>query len=267
MFRRFAMAVSGVVLAFSGASAASAQTGPVITFFGAPFPVVGAQSGRTDYSAVPLSDGWTVSSPNGIANADVQICDEFCYQTLWTYPPGGKPGGADTVHGRAQWNQPIQNTSGNDSAVLEGTATDELGNSSTNSTNTIYPRLRRSSNASYGPGWRTARSPSYIGGWVNGKPSGQIHYSAKPGATATFQVSGSSSYPARVSFISDTGPAMGVVALSINGHTKDVSLRTGTANVSRVIVWNSGLLNLDEAYTLSVRVISGRVDVEGFITN
>ena len=89
-------------------------------------------------------------------------------------------------------------------------------------------------------------------------------YSAKAGATATYQFSGSR----LVSFVSDTGPSRGEVALSINGGAfKDVKLSGGSSTVNRVVVWNSGFLNDNDSYTLTVKVVSGRVDVEGFITN
>lgn len=70
-----------------------------------------------------------------------------------------------------------------------------------------------------------------------------------------------------MSFVSDTGPTRGEVALSINGHTKDVNLGVGSVKVNRVIVWNSGYLDTRKSYTLTVTVVSGRVDVEAFITN
>ena len=57
------------------------------------------------------------------------------------------------------------------------------------------------------------------------------------------------------------------MALKVNGQTvKDVNL-SGGSKVNRVIVWNSGYLNVNNSYTLTVKVVSGRVDVEGFITN
>ena len=71
-----------------------------------------------------------------------------------------------------------------------------------------------------------------------------------------------------MSFVSDTGPSRGEVALSINGGAfKDVKLSGGSSTVNRVVVWNSGFLNDNDSYTLTVKVVSGRVDVEGFITN
>lgn len=177
MFRRFAVTVFGVVLMLSGASVASAQTAPSVTFFPSPLPLIGTQ--LSDSSPAPfiqLKDGWTMSSPNGIADAGVDFCGSC--DTIWQYPPPGQPGGADKVSGKYQWSQ--QATQGTSSFVkLEGAADDELGNHGQNST-AIFPELTDSMSATiYSPGWQTSSCKCYT--------DGLIRYSTKPGAPRPFR--------------------------------------------------------------------------------
>ena len=205
MFRRFAVAVFGVVLALGSASAASAHVkvrvvAPLVNFWPSPVPLIGqslsmATTGAP-YWLARLKDGWTMTSANGIASAYVQYSDT----TIWGYPPAGQPGGAHKVTGKYQWTQRVGH--GDD---LFGSATDQQGNTGTNAA-FIFPGLSNSSSASYSGGWQTSACKCYI--------NGQILYSTKPGAMATFQVSEST----LVSFVSDTGPGRGVVALAVNGH-------------------------------------------------
>lgn len=250
-FRTLVAPVLGVALALGTASAASAHvkgapTAPTVNFFASPLPAVGTTlSNSTDTPSISLKDGWTMSSSHGIASAYVDFYNGSSSKQVWSYS-----GGADTVTGKYQWSQQIGNFT-----ELDGSATDELGNTGSNSTY-ISPGLSDSGGASYGPGWQTSKCNCYT--------DGQILYSTKAGATATYQFSGSR----LVSFVSDTGPSRGKVALSINGGAfKDVKLSGGSSTVNRVIVWNSGYLNDNDSYTLTVKVVSGRVDVEGFITN
>jgi hypothetical protein len=161
-------------------------------------------------------------------------------------------GGADTLTGKYQWSQQIV---GEDNVNLLGFAVDQHGDTASNSTN-ISPSLSDSGSATYSPGWRARLCKCYT--------SGQILYSSTPGATAAFQVN--SPDHSLVSFVSDTGPTRGKATLTINGHTTDVNLKAGTTNRNRLIVWNSGYLKYPgNTYTLTVKVISGRADVEGFI--
>lgn len=252
--RRYILAALVALLALVPASA-SAQTGPVITFFKSPLPIVGSQlSDSTLKPQVRLKDGWTVTSPNGIANAFVDYSPNTTGvpSQIWSYPPSGQPGGADKVTGKFQWSQEANFTQR--SSVLLGRGTDEQGNTGPFYSIAMDTWLFNSNSASYSAGWQTSTCKCYT--------SGQILYSTKAGATASFQVSNSR----LASFVSDTGPDRGVAALTINGHTTDVSLGVGSRKVNRIIVWNSGYLKSANTYTLTVRVISGRVDVEGFIT-
>jgi hypothetical protein len=74
---------------------------------------------------VQLKDGWTVSSANGIASANVDFTDSSGATTqVWGYPRPGQPGGADKVTGKYQWSQQANS----DETGLDGSATDELGN-------------------------------------------------------------------------------------------------------------------------------------------
>jgi hypothetical protein len=256
-FRRFAVPVFGVALALGGASSASAQTNPTFTFFKTALPVVGTQlSDSTLAPFISLKDGWTISSPYGISGAQVfycpaSACDCSVQPSQGTCPAIWSGDGADTVTGKYQWSQQV----GGDNVNLLGFAVDHRLDTWSNSTN-ISPSLSDSGSAAYSPGWRASFCRCYT--------SGQILYSSTPGATATFQVS--SPDDSLVSFVSDTGPTRGKAALTINGHTTDVNLKAGTTNGNRMIVWNSGYLKFPgNTYTLTVKVISGRVDVEGFI--
>lgn len=251
------MAVFGVALALGAASSASAQTSLTITFFKSALPVVGTQlSDATLTPFISLKDGWTMSSPYGISGAEVfycpaSACDCSDEPSQGTCPMIWGSEGVDTVTGKYQWSQQV----GGDNVNLLGFAVDHHGNTLSNSTN-ISPSLSDSGSATYSPGWRASFCKCYT--------SGQILYSSTPGATATFQVN--SPDDSLVSFVSDTGPTRGKAALTINGHTTDVNLKAGTTNGNRVIVWNSGYLKYPgNTYIVTVKVISGRVDVEGFI--
>ena len=261
MFRRFTVAVFGVILALVPASA-SAQTSPItLKFFYSPLPVIGTQLSDSSFNPqVTLRDGWTVTSPNGIANASVEQCqgqaDPPC-NTVWNYTGGG-----DKASGKYQWTQQA-----GPETDIDGTATDTLGNTASNSGGTdIYAGVSGYSAASFSKGWHYSTCKCYTGG--------HILYSTTPGATATFVICGGQGdcqthdWTPMAAFVSDTGPGRGQVALSVTGlATHVVNLGVGSKKVNRVIVWDTPFLHpVFHAWKMTIKVISGRVDVNGFLT-
>ena len=172
MLRRFAVAVFGVVLVFSGlASAASAQTGPTITFFKSPLPVLGQTTGdSTPYLQVPVKDGWTLTSANGVAHGDVSYCQDTDCSLIWyaNYP---SPGPAK-VTGKYQW---VANLTTRVTG-LTGEVFDQLSNRATSSDLSTFNGIG-SSQASYSGIWRS----SYCTCYINHKNE----YSTQPGATTS----------------------------------------------------------------------------------
>lgn len=263
MFRRLAVAVFGLVLALGSASAASAQTSPItLNFFYSPLPVVGSQlSDSTLTPQVSLKDGWTVTSPNGIANASVEQCqgqgDPPC-NTVWNYTGGG-----DKVSGQYQWSQSAWNAV----TDIDGSATDKLGNTTGGGGgDDIQANLYGYSAASFSKGWQFSTCKCYTGG--------HILYSTTPGATATFVICGGQGdcqthdWTPMAAFVSDTGPGRGKVAVSVTGlRTHVVNLGVGGVKQNRVVVWDTPFLHpVFHAWVMTVKVISGRVDVDGFLT-
>jgi len=85
--------------------------------------------------------------------------------------------------------------------------------------------------------------------------------STKVGASASYGF-----YGRMVSLVSDKATSRGSVSLYIDGRfQKTVSLATSGVAVNRVIVWNSPYLK-DGSHILTLKVASGRVDVDAFIT-
>jgi hypothetical protein len=253
--KKILVTLAGVLLAVAPATAALASTGttssPTITFWAAPVPVIG--SALSDASTTPnveVKVGWTMTSPNGISHAHVNDCDpdgDYC-PTVWTYSGSGA---ATSVAGKFQSWQ-----SASESSYPDAYATDSEGNTS-NSVTGIGEFITDSGGATYSSGWKTSQCTCYT--------NGSILYSTTPRATATFD--NADGFGGLVSFVSDTGSTRGEVAITFNGKTTDVSLHTSGATKNRVIVWNSGYISWDNYSNLTIKVISGRVDVEGIVGN
>jgi hypothetical protein len=85
--------------------------------------------------------------------------------------------------------------------------------------------------------------------------------SSTVGATANLSFSGQ-----MVTLVSDKAPGRGSASLYIDGKfLKTVSLTTSGATVNRAIVWNSPYLSSNASHILTVKVSSGRVDIDAFI--
>ena len=245
-----ALVLAGTLLAAVPATSALASkapsTVPSITFFKSAIPIIG--SSLSDSSLGPnveVKDGWTITSPSGIANADTQYCDfqEDDCNIIWTFAGGAY--GPDSVTGKYQWWQGFTGEANN----LVTYATDESGNSSSSGV-MVGGELWDSTSATYSAGWKVSKCQCFT--------DGSVRYSTTPGATATFNASGAT----MVSFVSEKASNRGTVALSINGgKATDVKLTGATAN--RAVVWNSGYLS--GTSTLTVKVVSGRVDVDAFL--
>jgi len=223
-----------------GTVSAAAQSGPVFTFT-APRPVVGSQLSDSSFSpSIVIFDSWKVSTPNGISSASVQDVGGTCGGcTVWTYS-----GGADKTAGSYTSSFPTTNGI----YQLDGQATDGLGNTISAESEAVWGGVRDSSGFIYSSGWRVSHCSCYTGG--------TIRYSTRPGATATTHV-GHRSFLA--SFVSDeTG---GRVALTFGGHTTDVTL-SGAAEKNRVVVANIATPSGVPGRILTIKVLSGRVDVE-----
>lgn len=227
-----------------GTVSAAAQSGPAFTFT-PPRPVIGSQlSDSSQTPSVVIFDSWKVSTPNGISSASVQDVGGTCGGcTVWTYS-----GGADKTAGSYTSSFPTNNFS----YGLGGQATDGLGNTtSAGSPEAIWGGVRDSSGLLYSSGWRVSHCSCYTGG--------EIRYSTKPGATASYHV-GHHVY--QVSFVSDmTG---GKVALTFGTRTYDITL-SGASEKNRVVVKNIATVPNGQVRYLTLKVLSGRVDVEGFV--
>jgi hypothetical protein len=245
---RTLIAAAGAAVALVGLAATSAQAdsnGPNISYFKAPLPIIGTS--LTNSSSTPgisVKDGWTLFDTDGVCSAYTELYQSGSgWSTIWSF--GGSKS-TTTVSSNHAWSTPIGSYN-----ELYAHGTDCLGNTSSQY-DYVDPSLQQEGAATYGRGWTSSACSCWSGGAV-------LH-SSKAGATANYTFSGR-----LVSLVSNYGPngTRGTVSLSIDGRAAhQVSL--DKAAQQRVIAYNSGYLS-DSQHTLTVKVVSGRVDVDGFV--
>jgi hypothetical protein len=151
------------------------------------------------------------------------------------------------VNGQSQWNARVGSY-----YSFSTYGTDCLGNQSSGYAS-VSPSMEQQGAANYGAGWSSGACTCWSGG--------SVMKSSTVGATADYHF-----YGQMVSLVSDKATSRGSVSLYIDGKfQKTVSLRTASGTVNRVIVWNSPYLT-NATHVLTMKVASGRVDVDGFIT-
>jgi hypothetical protein len=247
-----AAVVSAAALALSvvGAGAAHADgTGPAFKFFQAPIPTVG--SVLSDSSGSPYvteKDGWAVNDGDGICSPtymNLYDGDTGTTTQVWNAPSTGRTvtslinnayTGAFHVNGYSEF---------------EGHATDCLGNTSS-AYDYIDPTLAQQGAASYGAGWSTSQGAVFSGG--------SVMYSTKVGATATY-----TGYGPLISLVSEQASNRGKVSISVDGQPATTVTLTKSATKNRVIVWNSKYLSTSGTHLVTLKVVSGRVDIDGFL--
>jgi hypothetical protein len=247
LYSALATATALAVVALGGvASPASADTvGPATKYFKSPLPVVGSilsdSSGTASFS---VKDGWSVNDGDGICSASTTLYQSNVgYTNVWNYS-GSRS--VKTVSSNYTWTERIGWY-----GQLSTTATDCLGNTAT-SYEYIEPTLAQEGAASFGAGWSTSAGAIWSGG--------SVFQSSKAGASATYSFSGR-----LVSLISDKASNRGKVSLSVDGGAATtVNLKGSTLN--RVIVWNSKYLSTSGSHLLTIKVVSGRVDIDAFLT-
>jgi hypothetical protein len=232
------------------AGPASADTnGPAVKYFKSPIPTVGSiLSDSSGSPSVQMKDGWAVNDGDGICSAYTQLYNGSTgsWSTVWNAPSTGR---SVTSLINNTWTGSVKVGT---YSYLETYASDCLGNTS-DQWAYIEPSLAQEGAASYGAGWATASGAIWSGGGVM--------TSSRIGATATYTFNSSS----MVSLVSDYASNRGKVSLSVDGQpAQTVSLNHATKN--RVIVWKSPYLNQSGTHLLTVKVVSGRVDIDGFLT-
>jgi len=242
------LGVAGVAALSAMTGSASADTlGPATKYFAAPIPIIGSTlSDSSGTPSVQMKDGWAVNDSDGICSATTDLDQGGSTRTIWNAPSTGR-----TVTSL------INNTYTGSFKVgtynyLETYASDCLGNTSYDY-GYFNPDLAQQGAASYSAGWSTAAGSIWSGG--------SVMKSTKVGAKASFTFS----YSSMVSLVSDKASDRGKVALSVDGQpATTVSLNGATKN--RVIVWKSKYLSRNGTHLLTAKVVSGRVDIDAFLT-
>lgn len=233
------------------ATPASADTvGPAVKYFKAPIPLIGGvlsdSSGTPSFS---IKNGWSVNDGDGICAASTTLYrsyPDYTTSTVWSAPTTGKS--VTSLSANHTWTTKVGRYE-----YLNTSATDCLGNSRSSAYSSVASSLAQETAASYGAGWTTAACSCFSGG--------AVMQSSKVGATANFSFSDS----ALVSLVSNRATSRGTVSLSVDGGAP-VNVSLGGATLNRRIVWNSKYLNASGSHLLTVKVVSGRVDIDGFLT-
>jgi hypothetical protein len=237
------MSASGTII---GVGPASADTvGPAIKYFKAEIPVVGGVLSDSSASpTVPIKYGWSVNDGDGVCRAFTELTPNAMNKdVIWNYF-GGKPD--VSVSSTHTYNTRV---GGGDRFVTN--ATDCLGNV-TESVSLVACLLYQQVGdaASYSAGWSTATGAMWSGG--------SVMKSTKVGATVTYTFRGT-----LISLISDKAADRGNASLSVDGGIATViNLQGSTLN--RVIASKSAYQNGD-IHQLTVKVVSGGVDIDGFL--
>jgi hypothetical protein len=245
---RVTAAIAGATaLLAATAGAVSADTvGPAIKYFQAPLPIVGSTlSDSSTAPSISVKDGWSINDGDGVCSASTQLYRGSLgsYTYPWSYS-GDRT--TTSVASKTTWTSKIGNYD-----QLYTTATDCFGNSNY-AYDYVQSSLQQENAASYGPGWSTAACACWS--------AGGVMKSSTVGAKATYTFSGR-----LVSLVSNRDTNRGQVSLSIDGGAaKTVSL--SGSNLNRRIVWNSNYLSTAGSHLLTIKVVSGRVDIDGFIT-
>lgn len=245
LIRRIGIAAAAMAGTLAAAlSPANAASGPAISYFTTAVPVVGTVlSNSSSQPSFAIKDGWTVYDPNGVCSARTDFYDGGT-TTIWSFR--GNSSTNKATH-KYQWNATVDGYQ-----ELDTYATNCLGDNSSGYT-TIDPSMDQQGAATYGAGWSTAACSCWSGG--------SAMKSTKVGSSASYGF-----YGRMVSLVSDKATSRGSVSLYIDGRfQKTVSLTTSGATVNRVIVWNSAYLK-SASHILTLKVASGRVDVDAFIT-
>jgi hypothetical protein len=244
---RVTAAIAGATaLLAATAGAVSADTvGPAIKYFQAPLPIIGSTlSDSSGAPSISLKDGWSINDGDGVCSASTRLYrSNLGYTYPWSY--SGTPT-TTSVASKYTWTSKV---GGYDQ--LYTTARDCLGNISS-AYDYVESSLQQEGAASYGPGWSTAACSCWSGG--------AVMKSSTVGATANYTFSGR-----LVSLVSNRETNRGQVSLSVDGGPATTVSLSGS-NLNRRIVWNSKYLSTAGSHLLTLKVVSGRVDIDGFIT-
>jgi hypothetical protein len=246
---RVAVIAAGVLaVAAMGGPARADALGPSVTFFQAPIPIIGSVlSDSSGTPSISMKDGWTVFDSDGICSATVQVYSSVGgWSTIATFA-----GNASTTKYVGHYGFTIRPGGYAEPYI---TATDCLGNTSTN-WDYVEPSLAQEGAASYSAGWTTSNCLCFSGG--------ATEESSTVGKTANYAFSSTH----MVSLVSEKASNRGSVSIYVDGtFQKTVSLYSATS-INRVVVWNSKYLNASGSHTLTLKVASGRVDIDAFITS
>ncbi len=262
--RRIAAAGFAVVAVIGGASlaipaiadqpgrqqTASAQlAAPRVAFV----PGVYFQTGDPE---VPRGAAWLVSyTVRWHANAQADIC--AMSGTVFNRDGSKLTGFSDTVapFPRVMTYRDIVRGSydeQNPPPYAKVTVTDCKGRSSTASTNIAVARMQETA-ATFSPGWSTQRCSC----WSNGS----VRRSAGAGQTAKFTATFNG-----VAVLTNTGPGRGRADVFIDGRYAR-TLDTAAATATNRVVGFQTHFDTNVARTVEIRVTSGTVEIDGFLTS
>ena len=241
-------AAAALAVVGAGGAARADALGPSVTFFQTPIPIIGSVlSDSSGNPAISMKDGWSVFDSDGICSATVQVY----YSTTGTWTTIATfSGNSSTTKYVGHYNFSIRPSDYSEAYI---SATDCLGNQSSNY-DFVEPSLYQEGSASYSAGWSTSACTCFS--------AGADEWSSKVGRTASFVFSGK-----MVSLVSEKASNRGKVGVYIDGVLQSTVNLYSATSINRVIVWKSKYLNTSGNHTLTLKIVSGRVDVDGFITS
>lgn len=236
--------IAMVGLGITGASAQPARpadtTGPAIHYNASLHYVHGAQL-RLDKHRKPYTQYqaiWSQSDPSGICSESGDIFD---FQTGDVYTSFNTVTTSLSFYGYT-----------GDSSEIEITATDCAGNTSYTTHDYKSTTVSQQGDASYSPGWTTAKCTCFSGG--------TDLYSSRVGASASFTYSGTA-----VALVTEFNTNRGTFKVYVDGVYREVISTHADQAISSVVGWQT-YFNAFKTHTVKIVVKSGRIDVDAFLT-
>jgi hypothetical protein len=245
LVRRLGIAVGAMTVAL-GVGINPANAASAIHTFTTAVPVIGSSlSNSSNQASFPIKDGWSIYDPAGVCSGRTNFysSDSRAWTTVWTYS-GSRS--TTTVTGKYQWTARLGAW-----YELDPYATNCLGNTSSGY-GSVSPSLQQEGAATYSAGWSTGSCQCWSGG--------AVMESSRVGASANF-----SFYGQMATLVSDKASSRGSASLYIDGKFQKTVSLSNSSPLNRVIVWNSPYLSSGASHILTVKVASGRVDVDAFI--
>ncbi len=243
-----AAVAAGLTIAAQPAGAAALP--PQVTIVPGGFYTTGSteQLGETgvDY-VVPFTVKWAVSAPAGICAESARIDDGYG-ATLASFTKSAAPFPTQLGYLAYPWGA---YSNGDPPPFVTVTVTDCAGNSDTAAIN-LPVRAHEESKATYSAGWGTGTCTCWS--------LGAVRKSTGAGQTATYTGTFSG-----IALLTDRAPGRGTADIYVDGRFVRSINAAAPTTTNRLIGFQTHFAKTG-THTLQVRVTSGRVDVDAFLT-